>query len=336
MTTKYGLTLFSIQEFENYITNLKVGRTILYLQQHHTFSPSYKLCNDSNQLELQKQMKNYHINTNGWSDIGQHFSTFPDGTIVTGRNIESSPACIYGFNSNAICIENVGNFDIGNDVMTTLQKDTIVKMTAILCSKFSIPINTDRIVYHHWFNLSTGARNNGSGGNKSCPGTAFFGGNKVSDCQTNFLPLVQNTESQVPASATTSTPTSTPVTLLEYRIITANKLNVRVLPLSTSAKATDRKAIPLGSVLRIYEEKDGWYKISSSESHWISGKYTSKVTRATVNADTLNVRNGAGTSFDVVGSLAKGTEIFITEEKVGWCKIGLDTKWVKESFITKN
>jgi hypothetical protein len=332
MTTKYGLTLFSIQEFENYIKNLKVGRTILYLQLHHTFSPSYKLCTGSNQLELQKQMKNYHVNTNGWSDIGQHFSTFPDGTIATGRSIESSPACIFGFNSNAICIENVGNFDIGNDVMTAQQKDTIVKMTSILCSKFSIPITTDRIVYHHWFNLSTGARNNGSGGNKSCPGTAFFGGNKVSDCQNNFLPLVQNAVNQVP----NSTPTTTQLALLEYRIINANKLNVRVLPLSTSAKATDRKAIPIGSVLRIYEEKDGWYKISSSASHWISGKYTSKVTRATVNADALNIRNGAGTNFDVVGSLTKGTEIFITEEKDGWCKIGLETKWVKESFVTKS
>lgn len=332
MTTKYGFTLFSIPEFENYITNLKVGRTVLYLQQHHTYSPNYKLFTGSNQLELQKQMKNHHVNTNGWSDIGQHFSTFPDGTIATGRSIESSPACIYGFNSNAICIENLGNFDIGNDVMTTQQKDTIIKMTAILCSKFSIPVSTDRIVYHHWFNLSTGARNNGSGGNKSCPGTAFFGGNKVADCQTNFLPLVQNTINRVPSS----TPIPTPDILLEYRIITANKLNVRVLPLSTSAKAVDRKAIPLGSVLRIYEEKDGWYKISSSESHWISGKYTSKVTRATVNADTLNIRNGAGTKFDVVGSLVKGTELFISEEKSGWCKIGLETKWVKETFLTKS
>lgn len=328
MKTKYGFSLFSIQEFENYIKNLKVGRTVLYIQQHHTYSPNYNLCTDSNQLELQKGMKNYHVNTNGWSDIGQHFSTFPDGSIATGRSIESSPACIYGFNSNAICIENVGNFDIGNDVMTTQQKDTIVKMTAILCTKFNIPINTDRIVYHHWFNLSTGERNNGSGGNKSCPGTAFFGGNKVADCQNNFLPLVQNAVKGIPIPA--------PIALLEYRIITANELNVRVLPSANSAKASDRAAIPLGSVLRIFEEKDGWYKISSSSSHWISGRYTSKVTRATVNADTLNIRNGAGTNFSVVGSLVKGTEIFITEEKNGWCKIGLDTKWVKDTYVTKN
>ena len=191
MKTKFGFTQFTIQEFETYIKSLKVGRTILYIQEHHTFSPDYKLCTNSNQLDLQKGMKDYHVNTHGWMDIGQHFSTFPDGSIVTGRTMENSPACIYGFNSHAICIENVGNFDIGKDNMTQVQKETIVKMTAILANKFSIPINTDRIVYHHWFNLSTGERNNGTGGNKSCPGTAFFGGNKVTDCQANFIPLVQ-------------------------------------------------------------------------------------------------------------------------------------------------
>lgn len=328
MKTKYGFTLFSLDEFENYIKNLKVGRTVLYIQQHHTYSPNYNLCTNSNQLELQKGMKNHHVNTNGWSDIGQHFSTFPDGSIATGRSIENSPACIYGFNSNAICIENVGNFDTGNDVMTLLQKDTIVKMTAILCKKFNIPITSDRIVYHHWFNLSSGERNNGTGGNKSCPGTAFFGGNKVADCENNFLPLVQNVINRMPSP--------TPISILEYRIITANELNVRTLPSASSAKASDRAAIPLGSVLRIFEEKNGWYKISSSSSHWISGRYTQKVIRATVNADTLNIRNGAGIDFSIVGSLVKGTEIFITEEKNGWCKIGLETKWVKNTLVTKS
>jgi hypothetical protein len=67
-------------------------------------------------------MKNHHVNNNGWADIGQHFSIFPDGKICTGRNLESTPACIYGRNANAICIENVGYFDTGKDTMTTAQK----------------------------------------------------------------------------------------------------------------------------------------------------------------------------------------------------------------------
>ena len=33
---------------------------------------------------------------NQWADIGQHFAIFPDGEIVTGRSMETSPACIRG------------------------------------------------------------------------------------------------------------------------------------------------------------------------------------------------------------------------------------------------
>ncbi len=328
MISKYGFTKYTLAEFEKYINSSKTGRTVLYIQQHHTYSPSYKLFTNNNHFELQKGMKNHHVNTNGWSDIGQHFTTFPDGTIMSGRSMENSPACIYGNNANAICIEHLGNFDEGADAMTLAQKEVIVKMTAILCKKFSVPVSSNRIVYHHWFNLSTGERNNGTKNNKSCPGTHFFGGNKVADCEAKFLPLVQKEVAKMTALAA--------ATNTEYRIVTTNFLNVRKGPSTSHDKVSDRDPISLGAVVRVFDEKDGWLKISSSSAHWISGKYTQKVIRATVNADTLNVREGAGTEFDKTGSLTKGTEVFITEEKSDWSKIGLDMKWVKSSYLNKN
>lgn len=315
-----------IVEFETYLQQLRVGRTILYVQQHHTYLPSYSQCTDTNQLDLQKGMKNHHVHNNGWSDIGQHFSTFPDGSIVTGRSMERSPACIYGNNANSICLEHVGFFDDGKDTMTQKHKQTIIKMTALLCNKYNIPINTDRIVYHHWFNLSSGARNDGAGGNKSCPGTNFFGGNKVIDCQTNFLPLVRNADRPLTEPA--------PIDVIEYRMITASRLNVRVKPTSSAAKA-DRDSIPYGSVLRVFQLKDGWYKISSSKSHWVYGNYTKAVTRATVIATVLNVRSGPGISHPKVSRVTKGEEVFITEEQNGWCKLGTRMEWVKDDFLKK-
>lgn len=329
MKTKHGFTQFNVTEFETYLKNTRVARTILFIQQHHTYSPDYHLCTTTNQLDLQKSMRDYHVNTNGWKDIGQHFSIFPDGSVVSGRSLEDTPAGIYGFNANAICIENVGNFDIGKDVMTAQQQDAIVKITALLCQKFNIPIDTNRIVYHHWYNLATGFRNNGTGNNKSCPGTAFFGGNKVSDCETHFLPLIQT-------MINTFTASSNVVNVLEYRIVTTGSLNIRISPSSSAAKATDRQPLSLGAVLRVYEEQNGWYRISSSASHWVYGNYTAKVTRATVNVSTLNVRDGAGTQYQKVGSLTQGEEVFISVESNGWSKIGLDMKWVKSEFLTKS
>lgn len=179
------------EAFPDWIEKQAVKRPIRFIQQHHTYSPAYQHFTGSNHLALQKGMQNFHKNVNGWQDIGQHFTIFPDGTIMTGRSLEVAPACIYGANAGAICIENLGNFDAGGDEMTQRQRRAIVTVTAALCRRFDIPADTDRIVYHHWFDLSTGKRTNGSGMTKTCPGTAFFGGNTVEAAQAFFLPEVR-------------------------------------------------------------------------------------------------------------------------------------------------
>ncbi|TCD10396.1 amidase [Pedobacter frigidisoli] len=327
MNTKFGFTKMNIDEFETWVSNLRVARTVLYIQQHHTWSPSYIQFKGANHFDLQQGMKTYHVSNNGWMDIGQHFSTFPDGSIVTGRSLEKTPACIVGFNSNAICIENLGNFDTGKDTMTAAHKDTIIKMTAALCKKFGIAVNCDKIVYHHWFDLITGARNNGAKNNKTCPGTNFFGGNKVADCNQNFIPLV------AAALGGSVAPTSN-TSILKYVCVTTDSLNIREAANAQSKKVTDREAATLGAVLRVFEEKSGWYKISGSQQHWVNASYTKEVSRATVNATTLNVRSGPGSTFPKIGSFTQGQEVFVIEESDGWCKISADNKWVKKEFLS--
>ncbi|MGM9475509.1 SH3 domain-containing protein [Pedobacter sp. GSP4] len=326
MISKLGFTKMDINEFETWVSNLRIARTILYIQEHHTWSPSYVNFKVDNHFELQQGMKSYHVSHNGWMDIGQHFTTFPDGAILTGRSLESTPACILGFNSNAICIENLGNFDTGKDVMTAAHKDTIVRMAAALCKKFGIAVNSDKVVYHHWFNLTTGVRNNGTGNNKTCPGTNFFGGNKVADCNSNFLPLV--------TAALNGTVPQGAQNIVKYVVVTADTLNIREDAVAQSKKVSGVEPALLGAILRVYEEKNGWYKISASQQHWVNGSFTKNVTRATVNATTLNVRSGPGTTFPKVSALTQNQEVFIVEESNGWCKISSDNKWVKKEFLS--
>ncbi|SMC46741.1 N-acetylmuramoyl-L-alanine amidase [Moheibacter sediminis] len=325
METKLGFTKMNISEFRTYISQLRIARTILTIQQHHTYIPSYIHFKGNNHFELQRGMKNTHINQNGLADIGQHFSIFPDGEILTGRSLEKSPACIYGNNANSICIENVGYFDKGHDEMTDAQKEAVIVVTAALCEKFNFTPDTNKIVYHHWFNLATGKRNNGSGNNKSCPGTNFFDGNKVEDCEKNFIPLVKKAiekEEEI-------------ISVIRYAYVTASTLNIRIGAGTRYALATDRSAALFGAILRVYQEKDGWYKISSSASHWVSVKYTKEVRRAIVNTDDLNIRSGIGTKFPIVAKLMKGQEVFVYEEKSGWVKIDLEQKWVNKKYISE-
>ena len=46
----------------------------------------------------------------------------------------------------------------------------------------------------------------------------------------------------------------------------------------------------------------------------------------------LNVRSGAGTGYRVVGSLKKGTQVTVYEEKNGWARIGTN-QWVSSKYL---
>lgn len=184
---------FNKDTFRDYISKLKVSRRIIRVQLHHTYSPSYKHFTSSNHETLQSNMRNYHVKTNGWNDIGQHFTIFPDGIIMTGRSIETNPAGIYGANSGAICIECLGNFDKGGDVMTEAQKEAIVASVKILLDKFGLKPEND-VTYHAWW--SSDGRDLGdyvrSASVKTCPGTNFFGGNTLAAYEKNLMPLIKN------------------------------------------------------------------------------------------------------------------------------------------------
>ena len=184
---------FNKDTFKTYIDGLKVTRKIKIVQLHHTYSPSYKQFNGHNHQTLQNNMRNYHVKSNGWSDIGQHFTIFPDGVILTGRNINTVPAGIKGANSNGICIECVGNFDKGGDTMTDAQRTAIIAVTKILLDKFNLNAKTG-VTYHAWW--TSGGTNLGTyiagRSAKTCPGTNFFGGNTRDAYEKNLMPFIEN------------------------------------------------------------------------------------------------------------------------------------------------
>ncbi|RXZ83364.1 N-acetylmuramoyl-L-alanine amidase [Paenibacillaceae bacterium] len=194
-------TIFkSRQQFKEWLATQRVTRTIKQIQNHHTWKPSYANCSPYNHTAVLEGMRNFHMKTNGWSDIAQHLTTFPDGSIAYshGRPFNTAPAGIKGANAHGICIEHIGNFDAGGDTMSEEHKQTILFLNAALCDKFKLPITTESIVYHAWwdaggnciYDLRTGSRRSGASV-KSCPGTQFFGGNTVLAAQQHFIPLIR-------------------------------------------------------------------------------------------------------------------------------------------------
>lgn len=204
--------LMTREEFKDWLFNHKFTRKIGKIQQHHTYQPSYQQFNGTNHFALMKYMEDYHVNKMGWSNISQHLTTFPDGKVAVGRPFNTPPEGSFGLlnksamqaiESDSLAIENLGNFDIGNNQMTEEQKETIVTITALLSLKFGLTPSIDTITYHHWWDINTGERvlDKGEGhAVKTCPGTGFFGGNSTTSAKNRFYPLVTRKMQEISAS----------------------------------------------------------------------------------------------------------------------------------------
>lgn len=195
MTVQGQYILMTREEFRNWLFNHDFSRKISLIQEHHTWLPSYKQFSGSNHFLMLKGMENYHVKEKGWKNIAQNLTTFPDGKVAVSRPFNVAPEGSIGLKANTagLAIEHVGNFEIGHDVMTEEQKETIIYVTAILCIKFGLTPSIDSITYHHWWDLNTGERvlDNSRGHIvKSCPGTGFFGGNSTTSAKSHFYPLV--------------------------------------------------------------------------------------------------------------------------------------------------
>lgn len=105
------------------------------LHVHHTWLPDHSSFNGKNHIKLQQNMKNHHVNSNGWSDIGQHVTLTPDGLFVTGRDFGEDPASIKYYNSKAFAVEMLGNFDLGNDSLSGKQKESMLKLARYFYDK---------------------------------------------------------------------------------------------------------------------------------------------------------------------------------------------------------
>lgn len=135
---------------------------------HHTWKPTHKNFTGSNYIQMQQSMKDYHTKTLGWGNIGQHLTLFPDGKWLTGRPFNSTPASIKGWNTGALAIEMIGNFDnpnsgsfnnLGYDKLQGKQKNEILKLINYFIKKYG----ESSIKFH---------RDNPTSG-KTCPGTSL-------------------------------------------------------------------------------------------------------------------------------------------------------------------
>ena len=192
LKTQNGFTLLeNAKEIKEWLAKQKVTRKITKLQVHHMDAPSYSTWEKTDKRVFAEphfgrtqSLNDYGKKTwgSGASDghrhyIAQHFNVFPDGKITTGRNLNSTPIGIRGWNTNAICIEIYGKFDKGHDVMNAKQKEAVIALYGELCKRFGIPVDTAHIRPHCWFTAGGTylGKYDPNRSAKTCPGTNFWG-----------------------------------------------------------------------------------------------------------------------------------------------------------------
>ena len=111
-------------------------------------------------------------------------------------------------------------------------------------------------------------------------------------------------------------------TTIKY--VSASSLNMRKGPSTSYSVIT---TLTKGEEVEVISEENGWAKINhNSKIGYVSSKYLSdekpvKITIKYVNADSLNVREGAGTSYRILGTYNYGDEVKVVSIDGNWAKI---------------
>ncbi|MGI6225677.1 MAG: peptidoglycan recognition family protein [Peptococcales bacterium] len=139
---------YTIETIKPFLFSFAFTRKISAIHIHHTYKPTKT---DYVGEKTIYGMWEYHTKTNGWSDIGQHFSVAPDGTIWDGRDLNRDPASIENYNKGAISIEIIGNFDV--EILKGPQKKAVIELVKTLLKVCDL--GKEAIIFHREYSTKT-------------------------------------------------------------------------------------------------------------------------------------------------------------------------------------
>jgi len=81
-----------------------------------------------------EDIRDWHVNGRGWSDVGYHFVVLLDGTVEEGRPITRPGAHVRGHNHNTIGICYIGGCDLDMEPKDTMTYDQEIAVEELVCS----------------------------------------------------------------------------------------------------------------------------------------------------------------------------------------------------------
>ena len=129
---------------------------------------------------------------------------------------------------------------------------------------------------------------------------------------------------------------------VEYRVITGDYVNFRKGP-STSYASLGQ--LNKGDKVEYISVSGSWTKVKyNGQTGYVYSQYVSQVNSEAktevkyVNCSALNVRSGASTSHNILGTVTKGNSVEIKDTQNGWHKINYkgNDGWVSGKYITSS
>jgi uncharacterized protein YraI len=163
----------------------------------------------------------------------------------------------------------------------------------------------------------------------------------------NFLAAVSGSQSQTSVSVVPSIPAQDTISggkQVRYTVrITAKTLNVRSGP---GTIYSINRTVSKGSIYTIIEEQGNWGRLLSGAG-WICLDYTEKTEvvqqqssnklpyLVRITADSLNVRKGPGTNYDIVRTVSRPSIYTIVEEQGKWGKLKSGIGYIHLDYTEK-
>ncbi|SCF14354.1 Peptidoglycan-binding (PGRP) domain of peptidoglycan hydrolases-containing protein [Micromonospora viridifaciens] len=135
---------------------------------HHMAFPNSTDYSEEHAKQLARDCQNLHMDGNGWSDTGQHFTVSRGGHVLEGRrgslerlaagDRQMIAAHCPGENGRAIGIENEGTYVTDTPPQELL--DSLVKLCTAICRQYGLHAHD---IFGHWDFRAT-----------LCPGAMFY------------------------------------------------------------------------------------------------------------------------------------------------------------------
>ncbi len=126
-------------EFSGLLNPIKLIRKIDSIHLTSSWRPAQHQFRGQESLD---ELHDFHVLENGDTDLPQHLTIDPCGSLWTGRNWNIPPLSARGFSGNhqsgPLLITLIGDFSSGADQVTQEQREALVTICLALCSHFSI------------------------------------------------------------------------------------------------------------------------------------------------------------------------------------------------------